>query len=159
MVFIFTIPVIIISLMVLWARNILIYRDNYEGSINQMKLNVMQMQFLFCQDPKTSKLFQLQRNFFNFSANLILKTILWVIVTVVVYFCKEDLQTVAYCICFAYLFFFVVAWCTYADRKNSYKNDIRPNAQFSFEPILKASICLPIYQTILHICLFITLII
>lgn len=90
-------------------------------------------------------------NFFGFTANLILKTIHFSVLAIVKYLCF-DIPLVGTALCVVYAVLTVIAWFVYSNRKKFY-NEVPDGFQSAYLPILKASFCVPLYQTIICILL------
>ena len=142
------IPVAIAFVVLFWRRNVSLYRKNYLG-IGYFNQSIVHT-YNVLNAPINYKPLEVSVNFFNFTANLILKTIHFIIFAVVSYIFRN--AAVSIILCGIYGLFTAIAWLTYKGRYNFYKEI--PSAQKSaFTPIFKASICIPLYQTIIAILL------
>lgn len=98
--------------------------------------------------PPAYKPLEVSHNFFNFTANLILKFIHFIIFAVVTYVFR-DIKAVGIVLTAIYSIFTALAYLTYSGRRAFY-NEIADSAnKRMFTPIFKASICIPLYQTII----------
>ena len=127
-------------------RNVSLYKKNYTG-INSLRIQGIDLHNTLNAAPNYKPL-ELSINFFNFTANLILKFIVFVILAIIKYFAGAP--AVGITICGIYAIPTVLAWFTYKSRRTYYNEITNEYVQESFFPILKASICIPLYQTVLN---------
>ena len=151
MVLLIVIPIAFVLLAFFWRRNVSLYRNNfgtYNGVLNR---ELVRMYNLFHSAPNFKPL-EVSQNFFNFTANLILKTVHFIIFSVVSYI-FQNVAIVGFILRSIYALFVFLAWLMYDSRRKFY-NAIPADQKSVFTPILKASICIPIYQTAIWILLF-----
>lgn len=145
----FVIPIALVLLIVFWRRNVSLYKQNYLDS-GYFNLCIVHS-YNVLNAPINYKPLEVSENFFNFTANLILKTIHFVIFSVVTYIFR-DVPAVGIVLAGIYGLFVALSWLTYKGRYTFYK-EIPEDHKPAFTPILKASICIPIYQTIINVLL------
>jgi hypothetical protein len=98
--------------------------------------------------PPKYKPLEASYGFINYSANLWLKFFHFIIFSAVVFFFGSNI-ILFWILTSVYAFFMTVAFWGYTARKNFYceiEDDFIKNA---YRPILKASICIPIYQVVI----------
>lgn len=145
----FVIPIALVFLIVFWRRNVSLYNQNYTD-LGYFNLSVVRM-YNTLHAPINYKPLEVSENFFNFTANLILKTVHFIIFSVVTYIFR-DVPAVGIVLAGIYGLFVTLSWLTYKGRYTFYK-EIPEDTKIAFTPIFKASICIPIYQTIISILL------
>ncbi len=141
-----TIPIALILAIIFRFRNVSLYKKNYTG-INSLQIQSVHIHNTLNAAPNYKPL-ELSDKFFNFTANLILKFIVFVILAIIKYF--VDIPAIGITICGIYAIPTVLAWFTYKSRRTYYNEITNEYTRESFLPILKASICVPVYQTVLN---------
>ncbi len=148
---IITIPLALILAVIFRFRNISLYKKSFTG-INSMRIQGIHLHNALNAAPNYKPL-ELSINFSTFTANLILKFIIFVILAIIKYF--VNIPTIGVTICGIYAIPTVLAWFTHKSRRTYYNEITNEYARESFLPILKASICVPVYQTVLNFFLII----
>lgn len=146
------IAIAFISLFYLWRRNHVLY---YKGFVNGMnKLNVGAVYtYNVLHAPPTHKPLEVSENFIVYSGNMFIKFIHFTIFSVVMFLWGDNI-VVFWVLTFIYSFLVIVGWGGYKARKKFYNEINQEFTKEAFTPILKASICMPVYQTIIYILLF-----
>ena len=142
-----TIPIALILAIILRFRNVSLYKKNYTG-INSLQIQSVHIHNTLNAAPNYKPL-ELSDKFFNFTANLILKFIIFTVLAVIKYIFR-DLPVVGIIICTIYAIPTALSWFTYKRRRAYYKEIHNDYIKEAFLPILKASICVPVYQTVLN---------
>ena len=143
-------PIAIVFVIIFWRINVSLYRRNYGPGMGIFNESLVHT-YNALHAPINYKPLEVSVNFFNFTANLILKTIHFVIFAVVSYIFRNTI-IVSIILCGIYGLFTALAWLTYKGRRTFY-NEIPEDYVKAFTPILKASICIPLYQTIIAVLL------
>lgn len=154
MIVLIVISIALIALLIFWRRNVSLYQQNFGGSRGLINGKLVSMYNTLFSAP-TSPLLDLFPNFFNYTANLILKTILFIILAIVKYVFR-DITIVVWLVNIAYALPFIISWWMYNNRRAFYiaiPEDQKDILSPCFRPILKASLCIPLYQTLLSILL------
>lgn len=156
MILLITLPISFVALIILWLRNIRIYKHNYGGALGNFSLNVIHSYNVLHFAPNLKPLDVPHINFFNYTANLITKFVHFIIFSITSYLCSiNDIYFVGIILAGVYGMFTVVAWIAYKHRR-AYYNSVPNEQKKFFLPLLKASICVPIYQTLILVLLLIT---
>ncbi len=144
MILLIVIPIALVLLVIFWARNVSLYRKNFAygiGILNQSLVHTYNV----LNAPPNYKPLDLSLNFFDFTANLILKFVHFVIFSVVTYVFR-NVSAVGVVLIVIYMIFNLLAWFTYSGRRAFYR-EIPTDYTSVFAPILQASISIPLYQT------------
>ena len=104
--------------------------------------------------PGQQPLLAVQDNFFNYTANLILKFILFIIFIAIYYF-SEDYAICSVISLIIFGLILILDWFVFFKRRKFYKNIPQDYANL-FIHSYKACICGPLYQTILFILVIIS---
>lgn len=151
MILIITLLIAFAFLMFFRFRNVSLYKNNYSDT-GFLSMNVRSVQlYNALHTSPNNKPLEISYNFFNFTANLILKVVLFAILATVKYIFR-GIPIVGIILCGIYSFFVVSAWLVYKGRRTFF-NDIPELYKKAFEPIMKASLCIPAFQTIIGILL------
>ena len=154
MILLIVISIALIALLIYWRRNVSLYQKNFGGSFGLINRRLVSMHNTLFSAP-TAPLLDLSPNFFNYTANLILKVILFIIFAVVKYTCR-DVTIVTWLVNVVYALPCTISWWMYSNRRAFYiaiPDDQKDVIAPCFRPILKASLCIPLYQTLLSILL------
>ena len=151
MTLLIAIPTALLLAVIFRFRNVSLYKKNYAG-INFMRDQAINLHNTLNAAPNYRPL-ELSINFFNFTANIILKFVVFVILAIIKYFAGAPAVGIIFCSIYAIPT--VLAWFTYKGRRTYYNEITNEYVQESFLPILKASLCIPLYQTALNILLII----
>ena len=151
MILLIVIPIALILLASLWIRNVSLFKKAYSDPMGILSISVIKSYNTLNSAPNLRLLDVTDKNFFNFTANLILKFVHFVIFAVVSYLCR-DIAVIPIILSGIYGAFTAIAWLVYKNRRNYY-NSIPANQQSDFIPILKASVSIPIYQSVILILL------
>lgn len=144
------VPISLALLIVFWIRNVRLFKRSY--SSDMLSLEMVHTYNLF-----HGKLLDAHYNFFNFTASLITKFVGFTVFSIIMFLlCYNDLQVVAIAVPFIHGIFLAMTLWIYWERIVFYKK-IDVIHKDAFRPIFKASVCLPVYQTILQIMLLIAL--
>ena len=152
MILLITIPSALLLLAIFWIRNILLFKKGFASPMSIFNIEMVNMYNTFHAAPN-ARLLGLSKNFFNFSASLILKFIHSTIFSVVAFLCRE-ITVLAIIVSSIYFLLVYITWYTFIKRKQFYDSIPEPQKS-AFKPIFKASICLPIYQTVVYVLVFI----
>lgn len=155
MILLVTLPLSLISLIIFWLRNVRIYKQNF-GRSRLGGLSIIDSYNTLFSAPNMRLLDVPHKNFFNYTANLITKFIHFIIFSVTSHLCAiNDIYFVGTILIVVYVLFTAWSWRMYRYR-SAYFNAIPSEQQEFFSPLLKACICIPIYQTLILILLVIT---
>lgn len=154
MTLLIAIPTALLLAVIFRFRNVSLYKKNYTG-INFMRDQAINLHNTLNAAPNYKPL-ELSDKFFNFTANLILKFIIFTVLAVIKYIFR-DLPVVGIIICTIYAIPTALSWFVYK-RRRAYYNEIHNDyIKEAFLPILKASICIPVYQTVINALLLIVI--
>lgn len=154
MIVLIVISIALIALLIFWRRNISLYQKNFSGSFSLINRRLVSMYNTLFSAPN-AHLLDLSPNFFNYTANLILKVMLFIILAVINYIFR-DITIVVWLVRIVYAFPFTISWWMYNNRRAFYlaiPEDQKDALSPCFRPILKASLCIPLYQTLLSVLL------
>lgn len=151
MKFFILIVIAILIFLVLWIRNKFIYNKYFKPNYIFFSQLVHTYNVNNC--APNLKLLEASDNFFNYTANLILKLIHFTVFAAITYF--VNIYFISLILIIIYVIFTYMSWFVYKNRKNFYKEISHFAYREAFEPIFKASICIPIFQTVIWILLII----
>lgn len=144
------IPIAFILLVLLWIRNVRLYQKNFVD-LGTLSLHMVDM-YNVLNAPPAYKPLEASQNFFNYTANLILKFIHFVIFSVITFVFRKYI-VVKIILIVVYVIFAALAYMTYGVRRRFYNEIEEETFKKAFLPILKASACIPIYQQVILILL------
>ena len=136
----------------LWRRNHVLYYNGFVAGMGSLNISIVKSYNLF-HAPINYKPLDVFDNFLNYSGNLLLKFIHFVVFAFVVYFFGDNIA-IFLILSSIYTILIVVAWFGYKGRRDFYNEIDDDGTKEVFTPILKASICIPIYQTMIYSLLF-----
>ena len=141
-----------ILLVVFGIRNSILYDKGFGNNVDRIfDLSSIQMFNNLNTPPARKPLFEIHSNFFNYSANLILKFIFFVICIIIINIANSHLITNI--LSTIHLIIGIIDWKVFLNRRKFYKFTPAKYKSLYYFPY-KACICGPIYQTVLYILLF-----
>lgn len=139
-----SILIAVILLIFFWLRNKSLYIKGFGDRFNRTLVLHIINSYNTLNSPPGKALFEIHNNFFNYSANLILKFIFFIVVKVITQLLDTSI--------FSFIFILIALgdWNVFSQRRKFYINIPENQKKYYFYPY-KACICSPIYQTILYI--------
>lgn len=142
----------LILLVVFWIRNHILYKKNYGNQVDLMFYHSAIKSYNLLYDAPMKPMFILNENFFNYTANLILKFILIIISLSLCHFINSQIFSTI--ISSLFLIIAIGDWNIYRKRRNFYKNISNDFTKEAYYGMFKGCICSPLYQTALYIIVF-----
>ena len=133
-----------ILLIPFWARNKVLFKEGF-GDILNCRLNLMLINThnTICDIPG-KPMFSVSENFFSYTAYLIMKFVIFIVVIIVEHF-TNSLILVG-----IYILPLIIDWRVYKIRRAFY-NDMAAEYKKAYSTLYRACICIPLYQTILYL--------
>ena len=127
-----------------WIRNKTLYKEGFGDALNA-RLNLMLIEMhTKLNDVPGNPIFSVSQNFINYTANLILKFVIFAVVTIILHFTNSLFLTSLY------ILPLIFAWQAYKKRKDFY-NAMSDEYKKAYSSLYKACICIPLYQTLLFV--------
>lgn len=129
-----------------WIRNKVLYNEGFGDALNgRLNLMLINMHNTICDVPG-KPMFSVFENFFSYTANLITKFVIFIIVIIIEHF------TNTFILVGIYILPVITDWMVYKNRKAFY-NDMSSEYKKAYSTMYRACICSPLYQTILYLLL------
>lgn len=135
-----------ILLIVFWLRNVRLYRNSFGTYSGRWKSSLVDS-YNILHSPPNYRLLEVSPNFFTYTANLILKVIHFSIFATLLYI-FDDIMVLKYIFTGFYALLTITTWNMYKHRRTYFK-EMDDTFREAFHPILKASVSLPIFQTVI----------
>lgn len=131
-----------------WIRNKYLYNVGFGDSLKRMCNSQLIQTYNILNEPRNAPKFMVFYNFFNYTANLLLNFVVFLIFILIAHFTNSVPLSCLYIIP-TYL-----SWHVYMKRRAFYL-EIPSHTQSAYTTLYKACICVPLYHTAL--CAFILL--
>lgn len=129
-----------------WARNKVLFKEGFgdrlTGNLNLMLINM----YNTLNDVRGKPMFSVSENFFNYTAHLIIKFVIFIVVIIIEHFTNS---LILVCI---YILPVIIDWDVYKARRSFY-NGMSAEYKKAYSTLYRACICGLLYQTILYLLL------
>lgn len=141
-----------VLLVIFWIRNRILYIKNYGNPTDLIFYRSTIETYSVLHEVPGKPIFVLSENFFNYTANLILKFVFLVISLLLYHFIDSSILSII--ISGLFLIIAIGDWNVYRKRFAFYKNISNDFTKEAYHGMFKACICSPLYQTVLYIIVF-----
>ena len=138
-----------VLLLIFWIRNRNLYIKDYGISTDMIFYRSTIQSYSVLHEVPGKPLFSLSENFFNYTANLILKFVFLVISLLLCHFIDSSILSII--ISSLFLIIAIGDWNVYRKRRTFFKNISNDFTKEAYHGMFKACICSPLYQTVLYI--------